>query len=220
MILGMQVTIPGPESLTMPEFQPLWAWIGAAVGFVYAVAVVLFRVTGKGWQIYNQQVEGNKWRDWASEKPIEGSWFCFEDGKFWWQRQGDEARKWTENETRTMNSFSSSRWRYATYCGHGDSPLLAVFAGLVFSPLEYFFWIPAKNATWIASLPLIGIANFAKGGPPKPKVDKEPQTIFEAMEKQNKELQIQVEQMTALLGNLPADPCPQFGNAQPSGTRG
>lgn len=152
MILGMQVTIPGPENFTMPEFQPLWAWIAVAAGVWYFVVVLCMRFGGRGQRIYNE---------------------------------------WKDHEFSENHVFDFIH----------KPGLPAVMARLMISPVEYLAWIPAKNAAWIASLPFVGIANFAKGSPPKPKADKEPQTIFEALEQQNKDMKAEVERLTALMGS-------------------
>lgn len=64
-----ETTITIPTNFSMPEFQPLWAWITAAVSLWYATVALLMRLTGRGPRIWHdyakyeaEQKELNKTR--------------------------------------------------------------------------------------------------------------------------------------------------------------
>lgn len=46
MILGATITIPDPTSLSMPDFQPMWAWILGGISGWYVFAALVLRWLG------------------------------------------------------------------------------------------------------------------------------------------------------------------------------
>lgn len=185
MILGtMNFTIDIPDQL--PDFQPLWAWISAAVAAWYAAMTVWFRVSGKGRQIHDNAVkrkeESKDWGwfwmkdtypevdrhvylDWNEPSAKTGLGPCRWTGKVFVNEFGNLALplKKTSGEQPDWN-----RWRYADMPNEKRvcfNPDFVAIVRLLASPIEYLIVNPAKLSWKAIRMPINGWVSFVKGKP-------------------------------------------------------